>query len=65
MGILFFEKGIFSESYTADNESVGIYYYEVTMNGYDINVFETFPPRVGIVPGDEIYVEWAIARKVV
>ena len=60
-----FEKGRYSEFYTAENESVGIFYYEVTMSGYDINVFETFPPRVGIVPGDEIFAEWTIARKVV
>jgi len=60
-----FEKGVFSEHYIAESESVGIYFYEVTMNGYEINVFETFPPRVGIEPSDEIFAEWTIARKVV
>ena len=60
-----YEKGVFSESYIAESESIGIYFYEVTMNDHEITVFATFPPRVGIEPTDEIYAEWTIARKVV
>ena len=60
-----YEKGVFSEYYIAESESIGIYSYEVTMNGHQIDVFAIFPPRVGIEPSDEIYAEWTIVRKVV
>ena len=29
----------------------------------NINVFEIFPPHVGIEPNDELYAEWTISKK--
>ena len=59
-----FEVAKFSESYTTDNDSIGYFFYEVTMNDYAIKVFEIFPPHVGIEVNDELFAEWTIARKV-
>ena len=72
---IFFEKEVvdingkksevakYSELYTTDNEDIGNFFYEVTMNGYPIHVFEVFPPHVGIESNDQLYVEWTISRK--
>ena len=59
-----FEIARYSDSYTTDNDSIGNFFYEVTMNGYPIHVFEVFPPHVGVEPNDELYAEWTISRKV-
>ena len=53
----------FVESYTTSNDSIGNFFFEVTKNGYNINVFEIFPPHVGIEPNDELYTEWTISKK--
>ena len=58
-----FEKAKYSELYITANDSIGNFFYEVTMNGYSINVFEIFPPHLGIEPNDELYAEWTISRK--
>ena len=72
---IFFEKEIveingeksevakYSELYTTDNDDIGNFFYEVTMNDYQIHVFEVFPPHVSIEPNDQLYVEWTISRK--
>jgi len=59
-----FEIARYSDSYTTDNDSIGNFFYEVTMNGYPIHVFEVFTPHVGVEPNDELYAEWTISRKV-
>jgi len=59
-----FEIARYSESYITHNDSIGNFFYEVTMNGYPIHVFEVFPPHVGVEPNDELYAEWTISRKV-
>ena len=53
----------FVESYTTSNDSIGNFFFEVTKSGYNINVFEIFPPHVGIEPNDELYAEWTISKK--
>ena len=53
----------FVESYTTSNDSIGNFFFEVTKSGYNINVFEIFPPHVGIEPNDELYTEWTISKK--
>ena len=58
-----FEMATHTEVYTTDNDSIGNFFYQVTMNGYSINVFEIFPPHVGIEPNDELHAEWTISRK--
>ena len=51
------------DRYTTDNDSIGNFFFEVTKSGYNINVFEIFPPHVGIEPNDELYAEWTISKK--
>ena len=58
-----FEIARYSESYITHNDSIGNFFYEVTMNGYPIHVFEVFPPHVGVEPNDELYAEWTISKK--
>jgi len=53
----------FVERYTTSNDSIGNFFFEVTKSGYNINVFEIFPPHVGIEPNDELYTEWTISKK--
>jgi len=53
----------FVESYTTSNDSIGNFFFEVTKSGYEISVFEIFPPHVGIEPNDELYTEWTISKK--
>ena len=51
------------DRYTTDNDSIGNFFFEVTKSGYKINVFEIFPPHVGIEANDELYAEWTISKK--
>ena len=51
------------DRYITDNDSIGNFFFEVTKSGYKINVFEIFPPHVGIETNDELYVEWTISKK--
>ena len=51
------------DRYTTDNDSIGNFFFEVTKSGYEISVFEIFPPHVGIEPNDELYTEWTISKK--
>ena len=53
----------FVERYTTSNDSIGNFFFEVTKSGYEISVFEIFPPHVGIEPNDELYTEWTISKK--
>jgi tetratricopeptide (TPR) repeat protein len=57
------EVAKFVESYTTSNDSIGNFFFEVTKSGYKINVFEIFPPHVGIETNDQLYAEWTISRK--
>ena len=51
------------DRYITDNDSIGNFFFEVTKSGYNISVFEIFPPHVGIEANDELYVEWTISKK--
>ena len=51
------------DRYTTDNDSIGNFFFEVTKSGYEISVFEIFPPHAGIEANDELYAEWTISKK--
>ena len=49
--------------YQSDNDYIGNFWYEAVMSGYNISVFEVYPPHVGVEPGDQLHVEWTISKK--
>ena len=57
------EIGKKTEVYQSDNDYIGNFWYEAEMSGYNISVFEVYPPHVGVEPGDQLHVEWTISKK--
>ena len=57
------EIGKKTEVYQSDNDYIGNFWYEAEMSGYNISVFEVYPPHVGVEPGDQLRVEWTISKK--
>ena len=58
-----FEVGKKTEVYQSDNDYIGNFWYEAQMSGYNISVFEVYPPHVGVEPSDQLQVEWTVSKK--
>ena len=58
-----FEVGKKTEVYQSDNDYIGNFWYEAEMSGYNISVFEVYPPHVGVEPSDQLQVEWTVSKK--
>ena len=57
------EIGKKTEVYQSDNDYIGNFWYEAEMSGYNISVFEVYPPHVGVEPGDQLQAEWTISKR--
>lgn len=58
-----FEVGKKLQIYQSNNDYIGNFGFKAEMSGYSINVFEVFPPHVGIEPDDQLKVEWTVSKK--